>query len=53
MMFGTWDVGSLCTVGSLKTVASILTKSKLNLVAVQDVRWNKVGSEPADYKFIC
>jgi hypothetical protein len=36
----------------VKTVASDLAKCNLDLVALQEVRWVKVGSQPADdYKF--
>jgi exonuclease III len=48
MRFGTWNVGSLYRVGSLKTVRSELAKCNLDLAAVQEVRWDKVGSEPAE-----
>jgi hypothetical protein len=34
--------------GSLKTVASELAEYKLELVAVQDIRWGKGGSRLAD-----
>jgi hypothetical protein len=35
-------------------VASKLAKYNLDLVAVQEVRWDKGGSEPAgDYTFLC
>jgi len=34
--------------GSLKTVTSELGKYNLVLVAVQDVRWDRGGSQPAD-----
>jgi hypothetical protein len=38
--------------GSLKTVARELGKYKLDLVGVQEVRWNKGGTERAeDYRF--
>jgi hypothetical protein len=52
MRFGIWNVRSIYTTGSLKTVTSELTKCNLDLVAVQEVRWDIGGSEPAvDYKF--
>jgi hypothetical protein len=44
MRFGTWNVR-----GSLETVVSELVKYNLDLVAVQDVRWDKGGSQPANY----
>jgi exonuclease III len=41
MRFGTWNVWSLYRSGSLKTVARELGKYKLDLVGVQEVRWDK------------
>jgi len=35
MRFGTWNVRSLYTAGSMKTVASQFVKCKFNLVVVQ------------------
>jgi exonuclease III len=52
MRFGTWNVTSLCRIGSLTTVARELGKYKLDLVGVQEVRWEKGGTERAkDYTF--
>jgi exonuclease III len=52
MRFGTWNVRSLFRVGSLKTAARELGKYKLDLVGVQEVRWEKGGTERAeDYAF--
>jgi exonuclease III len=52
MRFGTWNVRSLYRIGSLKTVARDLGKYKLDLVGVQEVRWEKGGTERAeDYTF--
>jgi exonuclease III len=52
MRFGTWNVRSLYRVGSLKTVARELGWYKLDLVGVQEVRWEKGGTERAeDYTF--
>jgi hypothetical protein len=34
--------------GSLKTVVSKLAKCNTDLVAVQEVRWEKGGNEPAE-----
>jgi hypothetical protein len=49
---GTWNVRSLYRIGSLKTVARELEKCKLDLVGVQEVRWEKGGPERAeDYTF--
>jgi exonuclease III len=43
MRFGTWNVKSLYRSGSLMTVARELARYKLDLVGVQDVRWDKGG----------
>jgi hypothetical protein len=48
MRFGTWNGRILYRAGSLKSVASELAKYKLELVAVQEVRWYVDGSQPAD-----
>jgi exonuclease III len=48
MRFGTRNVRSLYGTGSVKTVASKLAKHNADLVAVQEIRWDKCGSEPAD-----
>jgi exonuclease III len=45
MRFGTWNVMSLYRIGSLKTVARELGKYKLDLVGVQEVRWEKGGTD--------
>jgi exonuclease III len=53
MRFGTWKVRSIYSAGSLKTVAMELGKYKLDLVGVQEVRWEKEGTERAeDYTFL-
>jgi exonuclease III len=52
MRFGTWNVRSLYRSGSFKTVGRELGKYKLDLVGVQEVRWDKGGTERAeDYTF--
>jgi exonuclease III len=52
MRFGTWNVRSLYRVGSLKTVSRELARYKLDLVGVQEVRWEGGGTEPAgEYTF--
>jgi hypothetical protein len=38
MRFGTWNDTSMYRAGSLKTVAEEISKYKLDLVRVQDVR---------------
>jgi hypothetical protein len=47
MRFGTWNVRSLYRAGSLKTVSRELARYKLDLVGVQEVRWEGDGTEPA------
>jgi hypothetical protein len=42
MKLGTWNVRSVYTLGSLKTVTREVSEYKLDLVGIQ-VRWNKVG----------
>jgi hypothetical protein len=52
MRFGTWNVRSLYRAGSLMTVSRELARYKLDLVGVQEVRWEGGGTEPAgEYKF--
>jgi exonuclease III len=52
MRFGTWNVRSLYTSGSLMIVARELARYKLDLVGVQEVRWDKGGTVRAgDYTF--
>jgi exonuclease III len=47
MRFGTWNVRSTCRAGLLRTVADEISKHKLDLVGVQEVRWDRGGTEPA------
>jgi hypothetical protein len=47
MRFGTLNVKSLCRAGSLVTVSRELARYKLDLVGVQEVRWEGDGTEPA------
>jgi hypothetical protein len=47
MRFGTSDVRSMYRAGSLRTVGEEISKYKLDLVAVQEVRWDGGGTEPA------
>ena len=44
MRFGTWNVRSLYRSGSLMTVVRELAIYKLDLVGVQEVRWDKGGT---------
>jgi exonuclease III len=52
MSFGTWNVRSMYRAGSLTTVARELAKYKLDLVGVQEVRWDNEGTVRAgEYTF--
>jgi hypothetical protein len=52
IVLGTWNVRSLYRGGSLTAVARELARYKLDLMGVQEVRWDKVGTVRAgDYKF--
>jgi exonuclease III len=52
MSFGTWNVRSMYRSGSLMTVVRELAKYKLDLVGVQEVRWDKEGTVRAgEYTF--
>jgi hypothetical protein len=48
MRFGTWNYRSLCRVGAVKSVVGELDTCKLDLVGVQDVRWEGEGYQTAD-----
>jgi exonuclease III len=52
LLLGTWNVRSLYRAGSITTVAKELARYKLDLVGLQEVRWDKGGTVRAgDYKF--
>jgi hypothetical protein len=52
MKFGTWNGGSLCMAGSLTASARELVRYKLDLVGLEEVRWDKGGMVRAgDYNF--
>jgi exonuclease III len=52
MRYGTWNIRSLCRVGAIKSVVGELEKYKLDLVGVQEVRWEGEGYQTVDsYKF--
>ena len=52
LFLGTWNVRSLYRAGSLTAVARELARYKLDLVGVQEVRWDKGGTVRAgDYIF--
>jgi hypothetical protein len=50
MRFGTWNVRSPYSAGSLTAAARELSRYKLDLVGVLEVRWRKEGTVRAwDY----
>ena len=52
MKIGTWNVRSLYRAWSLKAAARELARYKLDVVGVQEVRWDKGGTIRAgDYDF--
>jgi hypothetical protein len=52
MRFGAWNVRSLYRAGSLMTVSKELARYKIDLVGVQEDRWEGSGTEPAgEYTF--
>jgi exonuclease III len=54
MRFGTWNIRGLYRPGSLLIVARQSARCKLDEVAIQEVRWNKEGTERArGYTFFC
>ena len=56
MRFGTWNVRSLYRAGSFTAAAAAreLAGYKLDLVSVQEVRWNEGGTvRDGDYSYSC
>jgi hypothetical protein len=52
ILLGTWNVRSLCRAGSIMAAASELAGHRLDLVGVQEVRWDKEGTvKVGDYSF--
>jgi exonuclease III len=52
MRFGTWNVRSLYRAGSLMTVSRELSRYRLDLMGVQEVKWEDSGAVPAgEYTF--
>jgi exonuclease III len=47
MRFGTWNVRSLYRAGLFRAVEREISKYKLDLVGVQEVRYDGGGTEPA------
>jgi hypothetical protein len=48
MRFGMWNIRNLFRASSLVTVAKEISKYKLDLVGVHEVRWDGGGTEPTD-----
>jgi hypothetical protein len=44
--FGTSNVGNMQGVGTLITFSNELPKYKFDLVGIQEVRWDNVGTKP-------
>jgi hypothetical protein len=54
MRFRTSDDRSLCRIGAMKSVVGELEKYKLDLVGVQEVRWEGEGYQTINnYLFFC
>jgi hypothetical protein len=54
MRFGTWKVRSVYRADALREVGEEILKCKLDLVGIQEVRWDRGGTEPAgQYIFFC
>jgi hypothetical protein len=52
MRFGKWKVRSMYRAGSLRAAGEEISKYKLDLVGVQEVRWDGGGTEQAsEYTF--
>jgi hypothetical protein len=51
MGYGTWNAGSLYRAGSLTAVARETVR--LMLVGVQEVTWDRGGTEPAGDDYTC
>jgi hypothetical protein len=47
MGFGTWNARSMYRAGVRGVVREEISKYKLDLVGVQEVRWDRGGTEPA------
>jgi hypothetical protein len=52
MRFGTWNIRGLCWVGFVIAVSKELTRYRLDLMGVQEIRWEGIGTAPAgEYTF--
>jgi hypothetical protein len=50
ILLGTWNVRSLYMAGSLRAATSLLARYKVDVVVVQEVRWDKGGPiQAGDY----
>jgi hypothetical protein len=47
LRFGTWNIRSMYRAGSLRRVTEEESNYKLDLVGVQEVKWDVGGTEPA------
>jgi hypothetical protein len=47
MRFGAWNVRSMNRAGSLRVVGKEISKYRLDLVGVLEVRWDEGGTERA------
>jgi hypothetical protein len=47
MRFGTWNDRTIYREGSLRAIVKEISKYNLDLVGVQEVRWDGGGTEPA------
>jgi hypothetical protein len=52
MRFGTWNVRSMYRVGSPMTVSRELSRYRLDLVGVQEDRWEGSDIAPAKFTFL-
>jgi hypothetical protein len=51
--FGTRNVRSMYRAGLLRAVTEEISKYKIDLVAVEEFRWDRGGTEPAgEYTFL-
>jgi exonuclease III len=53
MRFGTWNVRSMYRAVALRSIAEKISKNNLDLVGVQEVRWDGDGTESeGEYTFL-
>jgi hypothetical protein len=51
---GMWNVRSLYKAGLLMTIVKDISKCKLDLVGIHEVRWDGGGTKPpGEYTFFC